>query len=158
MDKHYLSKSGMEKLQADLNDWKYVKRPAMVKQLQIAREHGDLSENAEYHAAKEELARIDSKIHQLEATMNSAVMIDSSKIVADKVRLLTRVRVRDEKKKSEREFTIVSAAEANPAEGRISHQSPIGQGLMGSKIGDKVEISIPAGVVEWTILDIFPLE
>ncbi|MBK6767200.1 MAG: transcription elongation factor GreA [bacterium] len=158
MEKQYISKAGMVKLQADLNDWKYTKRPAMVKQLQIAREHGDLSENAEYSAAKEELARIDSKIHQLEALMHSAVMIDSSTIVADKVRLLTRVRVRDEKKKSEREFTIVSAAEANPAEGRISHQSPIGQGLMGRKIGDKVEITIPAGVVEWTVLNIFPLE
>lgn len=158
MEKQYISRAGMEKLQAELNDWKYTKRPAMVKQLQIAREHGDLSENAEYHAAKEELARIDAKIHKLEALMHSAIMIDSSIIVADQVRLLTRVRIRDEKKKSEREFTIVSAAEANPAEGRISHQSPIGQGLMGRKIGDKVEITIPAGVVEWTVLNIFPLE
>lgn len=158
MEKQYISRAGMEKLQAELNEWKYVKRPAMVKQLQIAREHGDLSENAEYHAAKEDLARIDAKIHQLEAMMHSAVMIDSSKIVADQVRLLTRVKVLDKKKKSEREFTIVSPAEANPAEGRISHQSPIGQGLMGGKVGDTVEITIPAGVVEWTILEIFPLE
>ncbi|MCB1059501.1 MAG: transcription elongation factor GreA [Calditrichaeota bacterium] len=148
----------MEKLQDELNDWKYKKRPAMVKQLQIAREHGDLSENAEYHAAKEELARIDSKIHKLEAMMHSAVMIDSSKIIADQVRLLTRVKVLDKKKKTEKEFTIVSAAEANPAEGRISHQSPIGQGLMGSKVGETVEITVPAGVVEWTILEIYPLE
>ncbi len=87
MEKQYLSKAGMVKLQADLNDWKYTKRPAMVKQLQIAREHGDLSENAEYSAAKEELARIDAKIHQLEALMHSAIMIDSSTIVADQVRL-----------------------------------------------------------------------
>ena len=148
----------MEKLQDELNDWKYKKRPAMVKQLQIAREHGDLSENAEYHAAKEELARIDSKIHKLEAMMHSAVMIDSSKIIADQVRLLTRVKVLDKKKKTEKEFTIVSAAEANPAEGRISRQSPIGQGLMGSKVGETVEITVPAGVVEWTILEIYPLE
>jgi len=148
----------MEKLQADLNEWKYVKRPAMVKQLSTAREHGDLSENAEYHAAKEDLARIDAKIHQLEAMMHAAVMIDSSLIVTDQVRLLTRVKILDKKKKSERVFTIVSAAEANPAEGRISHQSPIGQGLMGSKVGETVEITIPAGVVEWTILEIFPLE
>lgn len=148
----------MEKLQAELNEWKYVKRPAMVKQLSTAREHGDLSENAEYHAAKEDLARIDAKIHQLEAMMHSAVMIDSSLIVTDQVRLLTRVKILDKKKKSERVFTIVSAAEANPAEGRISHQSPIGQGLMGSKVGETVEITIPAGVVEWTILEIFPLE
>ncbi|MBL0060475.1 MAG: transcription elongation factor GreA [bacterium] len=148
----------MEKLQAELNEWKYVKRPAMVKQLSTAREHGDLSENAEYHAAKEDLARIDAKIHQLEAMMHAAVMIDSSLIVTDQVRLLTRVKILDKKKKSERVFTIVSAAEANPAEGRISHQSPIGQGLMGSKVGETVEITIPAGVVEWTILEIFPLE
>jgi len=148
----------MEKLQAELNEWKYVKRPAMVKQLSIAREHGDLSENAEYHAAKEDLARIDAKIHKLEAMMHSAVMIDASTVITDQVRLLTRVKILDKKKKSEREFTIVSAAEANPAEGRISHQSPIGQGLMGSKVGETVEITIPAGVVEWTILEIFPLD
>ncbi|MBK8130519.1 MAG: transcription elongation factor GreA [bacterium] len=158
MEKQYLSRAGMEKLQAELNEWKYVKRPEMVKQLQVAREHGDLSENAEYHAAKEELARIDAKIHKLEAMMHSAIMIDSSKIVADQVRLLTRVKVLDPKKKSERMFTIVSPAEANPAEGRISHLSPIGQGLMGAKVGDSVEITIPSGVVEWTILEIFPLE
>ncbi len=158
MEKQYISRAGMEKLQADLNEWKYVKRPAMVKQLSTAREHGDLSENAEYHAAKEDLARIDAKIHQLEAMMHAAVMIDSSLIVTDQVRLLTRVKILDKKKKSERVFTIVSAAEANPAEGRISHQSPIGQGLMGSKVGETVEITIPAGVVEWTILEIFPLE
>lgn len=158
MEKQYISRAGMEKLQAELNEWKYVKRPAMVKQLSIAREHGDLSENAEYHAAKEDLARIDAKIHKLEEMMHSAVMIDASTIVTDQVRLLTRVKILDKKKKSEREFTIVSAAEANPAEGRISHQSPIGQGLMGSKVGETVEITIPAGVVEWTILEIFPLD
>ena len=158
MEKQYISRAGMEKLQAELNEWKYVKRPAMVKQLSIAREHGDLSENAEYHAAKEDLARIDAKIHKLEEMMHAAVMIDASTIVTDQVRLLTRVKILDKKKKSEREFTIVSAAEANPAEGRISHQSPIGQGLMGSKVGETVEITIPAGVVEWTILEIFPLD
>lgn len=148
----------MDKLNAELNEWKYTKRPAMVKQLQVAREHGDLSENAEYHAAKEELARIDAKIHKLEALVHSAVLIDSSTVATDQVRLLTKVRVRDEKKKSEREITLVSVAEANPAEGRISHTSPIGQGLMGRKVGETIEIPIPAGSVEWTILKISLLD
>jgi transcription elongation factor GreA len=147
----------MNRLQEELRDWKLVKRPHMVKQLQTAREHGDLSENAEYHAAKEELARIDAKIHKLQAMLDESVLMDASKVNTDQVRLLTRVRIRDERKKSNREFTIVSVAEANPEEGRISHTSPVGKGLMGKKVGETVEIEIPAGTLNWTILEILPI-
>lgn len=149
-----MTRAGMEVLQRELSDWKLVKRPVMVKQLQEARGHGDLSENAEYHAAREELLRIDKKIHQLEGTIQSAVLVDESAVKTDQVRLFTRVRVLDAANDREREFIIVSPAEADPVEGRISHTSPVGQGLLGRKVGEDVDIVIPAGTVQWRILDI----
>jgi transcription elongation factor GreA len=148
----------MEMLITQLNELRSEKRPAMVKQLATARAHGDLSENAEYHAAREELTRIDQKIFQLEATLRAAVLVDAASVNTDQVRVYTRVRVFDVQKKREREFSLVSATEANPAEGKISHQSPVGQGLMGRKVGETVEIQIPAGTVSWKILEILPVQ
>jgi transcription elongation factor GreA len=148
----------MEKLHAELQQWRNVKRPAMVRQLATARGHGDLSENAEYHAAREELVRIDQKIFQLEITLRSAVLVDESSVKTDQVRVYTRVRVFDAQKKTEKEFSLVSPAEANPVEGKISHNSPVGKGLIGSKVGDTVEIQIPSGSVSWTILEILPIQ
>ena len=158
MDREYVSKTGMEKLMAELDDWRSVKRPAMVKQLATARSHGDLSENAEYHAAREELARIDQKIMQLEMTLRSAVLVDENAVNTDQVRPFTRVRVQDTQKKTTREFALVSATEANPAEGKISHLSPVGRGLIGAKVGETVEIQIPSGTVTWKILEIRPYQ
>lgn len=158
MEKHYLTKAGMEKLIVELDEWRGVKRPGMVKQLATARSHGDLSENAEYHAAREELLRIDQKIMQLEITIRSASILDESTVNTDQVRILTRVRVLDTQKKQERVFELVSAPEANPAEGRISHQSPVGRGLLGRKVGETVEIEIPSGTVTWKILEISSLQ
>ena len=157
MDREYVSKAGMEKLIAELEDWRNHKRPVMVKQLASARSHGDLSENAEYHAAREELTRIDQKIMQLEATIRTVVLVDENTVNTDQVRPFTRVRVMDAQKHT-REFCLVSATESNPAEGRISHQSPVGRGLMGAKVGETVEIQIPSGTVSWTILEILPYQ
>jgi transcription elongation factor GreA len=158
LDKEYVSKAGMEKLIAELDEWRNQKRPAMVKQLASARSHGDLSENAEYHAAREELARIDQKIMQLEGTIRAAVLVDETSINTDQVRVFTRVRVLDIQKNTTREFTLVSTTEANPVEGRISHQSPVGRGLIGAKVGETVEIQIPSGTVSWKILEILPYQ
>jgi transcription elongation factor GreA len=158
LDRQYITKAGLEKLIAELDDWKSRKRPAMVKQLATARAHGDLSENAEYHAAREELTRIDQKIFHLESTLRAAVLVDEKTVNTDQVRPYTRVRIRDHQKNTEREFTLVSAMEANPAEGKISHQSPVGQGLIGRKVGETVEIHVPSGTVEWTILEILPVQ
>ncbi len=158
MERQYITKTGVEKLQTELHEWKSVKRPAMVKQLATARGHGDLSENAEYHAAREELIRIDQKIFQIEMTLRSAVLVDETNVNTDQVRVYTRVRVLDEHKKTEREFTLVAPSEANPVEGKISHNSPVGKGLMGNKVGDTVEIQIPSGTVLWTILEILPIQ
>lgn len=158
LDKQYVTKAGMEKLIAQLDEWRNQKRPVMVKQLATARAHGDLSENAEYHAAREELARIDQRIMQIELMVRSAIVVDETLVNTDQVRIFTRVRIRDEKKKSEREYSIVSSAEANPVEGKISHESPVGKGLIGAKVGETVNIEIPAGVVQWTILEILPIQ
>jgi transcription elongation factor GreA len=158
LERHYITRAGMEKLLTEIDEWRNQKRPAMVKQLASARSQGDLSENAEYHAAREELLRIDQKIMQLENTLHSAVLTDETSVKTDQVRILTRVRILDHSKNVEREFTLVSPAEADPAEGRISHQSPVGQGLMGRKVGEMVEIQVPAGTVSWTILEILPIQ
>ena len=158
MERQYITRTGLEKLYVELQEWRTIKRPAMVKQLATARGHGDLSENAEYHAAREELIRIDQKILQIETTLRTVVLVDETNVNTDQVRVYTRVRVFDEQKKVEREFSLVSQTEANPAEGKISHNSPVGKGLIGNKVGDTVEIQIPSGSVQWTILEILPIQ
>jgi transcription elongation factor GreA len=158
LDKQYITKTGLEKLVAELDMWRTEKRPFMVKQLETARAHGDLSENAEYHAAREELTRIDQKIMQLEVILRTAELVDETNINTDQVRIFTRVRIRDLKKNTEREYSLVSPTEANPTQWKISHQSPVGQGLMGKKVGETVEIQIPSGTVQWKILEILPLQ
>jgi transcription elongation factor GreA len=158
LERQFITKAGLEKIIAELEDWRTDKRPFMVKQLATARAHGDLSENAEYHAAREELTRIDRRIMQLETILHEAELIDETSVKTDQVRVYTRVRVRDNSRKIEREFSLVSATEANPVEGKISHQSPVGQGLMGAKVGETVEIQVPSGTVSWTILEILPLQ
>jgi transcription elongation factor GreA len=158
VEKQYISKVGMDKVVVELNEWRNEKRPAMVKQLATARSHGDLAENAEYHAAREELARIDQRIRQLEETIRTAVLIDETTVNTDQVRVFTKVRVMDHQKQSERTFKLVSTAEADPTEGKISHQSPVARGLLGRKVGETVEIQIPSGTVSWTILEILPLQ
>jgi transcription elongation factor GreA len=158
LEKQYITKSGYEKVATELVEWRSVKRPQMVIQLASARSHGDLSENAEYHAAKEDLARIDYKIFQLESLLQNSILIDETNVNTDQVRLFTRVRVKDRSKNSEREYALVSPTEANPVEGKINHQSPVGKGLIGAKVGDVVEIQIPAGTVLWEILEILPYQ
>jgi transcription elongation factor GreA len=158
LDRQYITKTGMEKIIAELEDWRTDKRPHMVKQLATARAHGDLSENAEYHAAREELTRIDRRIMYLENTLREATLVDETSVATDQVRVFTRVRVHDHAKNLDREFSLVSATEANPVEGKISHQSPVGQGLLGRKVGETVEIQVPSGLVSWTILEILPLQ
>lgn len=158
MERQFITKTGLEKLHAELHEWRNVKRPVMVKQLSAARGHGDLSENAEYHAAREELHRIDQRIYQLETTLRAAVLVDETSVKTDQVRVYTRVRVFDQQKKVEKEYTLVSSSEADPINGKISHNSPVGKGLMGSKVGDTVEIQVPSGTVMWTILEILPVQ
>lgn len=158
MERQYITKTGLEKLYAELDEWRNVKRPTMVRQLAAARGHGDLSENAEYHAAREELHRIDQRIYHLETTLRAVVLVDETNVKTDQVRVYTRVRVSDQQKNVEKEFTLVSPAEADPINGKISHNSPVGKGLMGAKVGEVVEIQIPSGTVMWKVLEILPAQ
>ncbi len=156
MSKVYLTRGGLRKLEEELRQWKRVRLPEILKRVEETRAHGDLFENAEYHAAREELTRINSKIFHLEQTLAQVNLIDENTIDTDQVRILTTVRIRDDRQNMERRYTLVAAEEADPTVGRISIHSPVGKGLIGKKVGERVVIQIPAGSVEWTILEILP--
>ncbi len=154
MDIIYLSKDGVEKLQKELHQFKTVERPKVVSEIKTAREFGDLSENAEYHAAKEKQVFIERKIAELEDTLTRVQVLDDKDIDTSKAYLLSTVRVRDLEDGEELEYTLVSAEEADVDQNRISIQSPIGKGLLGKAVGDKVEIKVPVGVIEYEIVDV----
>lgn len=148
---NYVTKEGMEKLQAELHELKFVKRPFIAKQIAEARDKGDLSENAEYHAAKEDQALLETKIAQLETLISNSRIIDESKLDTSKVMMLSRVTVLNLQTKKEIEYVLVNEKEADLKTGKISFKSPIGSGLMGKKVGDIVEIKVPAGILKLEI-------
>lgn len=151
---NYVSKEGMEKLQKELHELKYVKRPFISKQIAEARDKGDLSENAEYHAAKEDQGLLEAKIAQMEDLVSRSRIIDESKLDTSKVMMLSKVKVRNLKTKQEMLYIMVSENEADFKTGKISIKSPIGAGLMGKKMGDVAEVQAPAGTIQFEILEI----
>jgi transcription elongation factor GreA len=151
---NYLSKEGFENLQKELHELKYVQRPFISKQIADARDKGDLSENAEYHAAKEDQGLLETKIAQLEDLISRSRIIDESKLDTSKVMMLSKVKVKNMGSKQEMIYTMVSEKEADFKTGKISIKSPIGIGLMGKKVGDLAEISAPAGKIQLQILEI----
>lgn len=153
-DIQYVTKEGYETLVNELKYLKSVKRPEISKAIAEAREKGDLSENAEYHAAREELALLEAKISEMEGKVGSARVMDESKVDISKVGILTKVDVMNNKLGKKQTFTIVSEAEANLKEGKISITSPIGKALIGKKIGEKAVAQTPAGAMEFEILSI----
>ena len=153
-DIQYVTKEGYEALVNELKYLKSVKRPEISKAIAEAREKGDLSENAEYHAAREELALLEAKISEMEGKVGSARVMDESKVDISKVGILTKVDVMNNKLGKKQTFTIVSEAEANLKEGKISITSPIGKALVGKKIGEKAVAQTPAGAMEFEILSI----
>lgn len=150
----YLTKEGLEKLKADLHFCRTKERARIADAIAEARAQGDLSENAEYDAAKEEQGHLEAKIAKLEDTISNARLLDESKVDNSKAFILSTVRVENRKTKSQQEYTLVSAHEADYASGRISISSPIGKGLLGSSVGDVVKIAVPAGEVELVVLEI----
>lgn len=146
----YVTEEGLENLKSDLKELKEVKVPEVAKRIQKARDMGDISENAEYDAAKHEQALVEGKITELEDIIKRAQV--SKKTSNDEVEVGSKVRVHIEG--SEVEFHIVGATEADPAEKKISHISPIGAALIGKKVGDKVEVEAPIGNVTYTVLSI----
>ncbi len=153
-DIQYVTKEGYEALVNELKYLKSVKRPEISKAIAEAREKGDLSENAEYHAAREELALLEAKISEMEGKVGSARVMDESKVDISKVGILTKVDVMNNKLGKKQTFTIVSEAEANLKEGKISITSPIGKALVGKKIGEKAVAQTPAGAMEFEVLSI----
>lgn len=153
-DLHYMTKEGYEALVAELKHMKSVQRPGLSKAIAEAREKGDLSENAEYHAAREELAHLEARIAEMENKVGSARVMDERTVDTSKVGILTRVEVMNKKMNKKQLFTIVSEAEASLKDGKISITSPIGKALLGKKKGEKAVAQTPAGAMEFEVLDI----
>lgn len=149
-----MSKEGLEKLHEEVKYLKTVKRQEVAKAIAEAREKGDLSENAEYHAAKEEQGYLEAKISEMETKLANARVVDESKMDASKVGILSNVEVLNKKMNKKMTFTLVSEAEANLKEGKLSSLSPIGKALMGGAVGDVVKAHTPGGEMEFEILNI----
>ena len=150
----YLSKEGMDNLKAEIQELKTKGRAEMARQIKEAREKGDLSENADYDAAKEAQGLLEMRIAKLEELLANARILDESKIDTSKVSVFTTVKLQDIKFKREIKYTLVSEKEADVKSGKISVTSPIGKGLLGKKVGEVVKITVPAGVLEFKILEI----
>jgi len=148
----YLTKDGRNKLIEELERLK-ARKPLVQEEIARAREHGDLKENAEYHAAKETLTNIQQRMLEIETKLGRAKLIEEQNIDPTKIYIGTTVKLKDSDG-DEYEYTIVDVEEANPAERKISVQSPMAQGLLGHKAGETVKINLPAGVMEMKILDI----
>jgi transcription elongation factor GreA len=153
-DPIYLSKDGRDKLEKELLNLKTVERPRIVAEITRAMHMGDLSENAEYHAAKEEQQHLERKVGELEDKLSRVRSVDIDQIPTDKVYLFAKVRVKDLDKKSEVTYTLMPAEEADIDNDEISVKSPIGVGLLGKAVGEKVEIQIPVGTLRYKILEI----
>lgn len=151
---NYYTKEGLDKLKAELNELKTKGRADMAKQIAEARDKGDLSENAEYDAAKEAQGLLELKISKLEKVVGDARVIDESSIDTSKVSILSTVKIKNKKTNMEVTYQLVAEEEADLKSGKISVQSPIGKGLLGKKKGEKAMIKVPAGDIEFEILDI----
>ena len=149
-----MSEEGYNKLLAELKHMEAVERPKVIAAIAEARDKGDLSENAEYDAAKEAQGMLEAKIAKLKATIADAKIIDESKLKTDTVQILNKVELKNVKNGAKMTYTIVSESEANLKEGKISVNTPIAQGLLGKKAGDVVEIKVPQGMIKLEILSI----
>ncbi len=153
-EKTILTRGGYEKLKAELKHLKEVKRFEVAKQLEVARAHGDLRENAEYDTAKEAKAQLESRIRTLEEKLMSAKVVDATDVGTDKIYFGTFADLKNTKTGDKITFHFVAQDEADLAKSKISIQSPIGKALLGHQVGDQVEVKIPAGVIHYEILKI----
>ena len=150
----YFTKEGLKKLNDELHHLKTKGRADIAKQIAEARDKGDLSENAEYDAAKDAQGLHELKISKLEESISNARIIDESDINTDKVSILSKVKIENLNLKKEFQYTIVSEEESNLQEGKISIKSPIGMGLLGKKKGEIVSVNVPSGKIKFKIIDI----
>lgn len=150
----YLTAEGYKKLKDELDHMRSVERPAISAAIAEARDKGDLSENAEYDAAREAQGMLEMRIAKLEDTIANARIIDETKIDKSKVQILSTVTLLNTATKKQMKYTIVSENEANLREGKLAIGTPIAKALLGHKKGDKVEVTVPAGTINFEILDI----
>ncbi len=150
----YLTDEGFKNLKEELEQLRSVERPAISRAIAEARDKGDLSENAEYDAAKEAQGMLEMRIAELESLIAHARIIDKSKISTDSVQILNKVTLLNHNTKKQVVYTLVSEKEANLKEGKLAVGTPIGKALLGKKKGDIVEVTVPAGVIHFEILDI----
>ncbi len=151
---HYVTAEGLEKMKAELAHMISVERPAISKAIAEARDKGDLSENAEYDAAREAQGMLEMKIAQLQELVANARVIDESRLGTSHVQMLNKVKIKNLATKAVMEFTIVGESEANLREGKLASTTPIGKALMGKQKGDVVDVLTPGGTVKFEILDI----
>lgn len=150
----YYTKDGLEKLKEELQQLKTSGRASIAKAIAEARDKGDLSENAEYDAAKEAQGHHETKIAKLEELLSTARLLDESKLDTSKVLALSIVKIKNVKNGTTMSYQLVSESEADLKSGKISVSSPIAKGLLGKKVGEKTEITVPAGKIEFEILEI----
>ena len=150
----YVTIEGLQKLKEELDQMRNVERPSISRQVADARDKGDLSENAEYSAAKEAQGMLELRISKLEDIVARSRILDESKIDTSSVRLLNRVKIRNKSNNSVMEYLIVPESEANFKLGKIAVSSPIAQGLIGKKVGDIVQIKVPSGTIPFEIISI----
>jgi transcription elongation factor GreA len=149
-----MSEEGYNKILAEINYLEGVRRPEISAQIAEARDKGDLSENAEYDAAREAQGLLEAKIAQLKGMILNARLIDESQLKTDVVQIMNKVKIKNTKTKGVMSYTIVSDSEANIKEHKIAISTPIAQGLMGKKVGETVDIKVPSGVMSFEILEI----
>ena len=153
-DIQYFTEEGLRKLKDELEHLKSVERPKVIQQIAEARDKGDLSENAEYDAAKEAQGHLEDRINKLEAINSNARVVDTSKLDVSVVRLLTKVTIKNTANSMEMTYSIVPEAEADLKSKKISISSPIGKGLLGKSIGEIAEIQIPNGIIKFEVIKI----
>lgn len=150
----YYSQEGLDKLKDDLNHLITIERPNISKMIAEARDKGDLSENAEYDAAKEAQGLLEIKISKLQELIRNARLLDETKLDVSKVLLFSTVTIKNLKNNAQMKYTIVPESEADLKSGKLSVTSPISKGILGRQLGDKVDIQVPAGVVPFEIIEI----
>ncbi len=152
--KNLLTYEGLKKLEDELQDLKVVQRKAIAQKIKEAREQGDLSENAEYDAAKDEQRDIEARIEQIEKILKNAEVVVEDEVDLDKISVGCVVKVLDVEFDEEEEFKLVGSSEANSLNGKISNESPVGKALIGARVGDTIQVETQAGTIEYKVLEI----
>lgn len=154
MEKKLMTYAGLQKLEAELQDLKVVKRKEVAEKIKEAREQGDLSENAEYDAAKDEQRDIEARIEEIETILKNVEVVVEEEVDLNKISVGCKVKIYDCEFEEELEYYIVGSTEANSLEGKISNESPVGKALIGARVGEIVKVETQVGEIEYKVLDI----